>query len=173
MKKLMKKFIVLTLVLTMVVSSLTACGKKKKETITLTIYSQLANFSGEQLGWSAKILKDTWNVVVNIVPDQDGVYETRMESGNLGDIVIWGVDADNDYTLTETEAPEGYNKLSAAVNVTVNAENGTRIGVENNAGSELPSTGGMGTTLFYALGGILVVAAVVLLVTKKRMSSAE
>jgi len=92
MKKLMKKFIVLTLVLTMVVSSLTACGKKKKETITLTIYSQLANFSGEQLGWSAKILKDKWNVVVNIVPDQDGVYETRMESGNLGDIVIWGSD---------------------------------------------------------------------------------
>ena len=45
--------------------------------------------------------------------------------------------------------------------------------VVNKAGTELPTTGGMGTTLFYALGGILVVAAVVLLVTKKRMSSAE
>lgn len=91
MKKMMKKVIVLTLVCAMLISNFTACGKKE-ETVTLTIYSQLANFSGEQMGWSAKILKDKFNVVVNIVPDQDGVYETRMESGNLGDIVIWGSD---------------------------------------------------------------------------------
>ena len=45
--------------------------------------------------------------------------------------------------------------------------------VENNAGTQLPSTGGMGTTLFYVLGGILAVGAIVLLVTKKRMNSAE
>lgn len=42
--------------------------------------------------------------------------------------------------------------------------------VENHAGSELPSTGGMGTTLFYAFGGFMVAAAAVLLVTKKRMA---
>lgn len=42
--------------------------------------------------------------------------------------------------------------------------------VINNAGVELPETGGIGTTIFYVLGGILVLAAVVLLVTKKRMS---
>ena len=41
--------------------------------------------------------------------------------------------------------------------------------ISNKSGTELPSTGGMGTTLFYVLGGILVAAAVVLLVTKKRM----
>ena len=45
--------------------------------------------------------------------------------------------------------------------------------VVNNAGTELPSTGGMGTTLFYVIGGLLVVAAAVLLITKKRMSQAE
>ena len=45
--------------------------------------------------------------------------------------------------------------------------------VVNKSGSELPSTGGMGTTIFYVLGGVLVLAAVVLLVTKKRMSGAE
>ena len=39
------------------------------------------------------------------------------------------------------------------------------------AGSTLPSTGGMGTTIFYVLGGILVIAAVVLLITRKRMSA--
>lgn len=41
--------------------------------------------------------------------------------------------------------------------------------VENGSGVELPSTGGIGTRIFYAAGGILVVGAVVLLVTKKRM----
>lgn len=35
-----------------------------------------------------------FNVKLNIIPDPDGVYETRMESGNLGDIVIWGNDSD-------------------------------------------------------------------------------
>ena len=40
----------------------------------------------------------------------------------------------------------------------------------NSTGTELPSTGGMGTTLFYTLGAILVLGAGVLLVTKKRMS---
>ena len=41
--------------------------------------------------------------------------------------------------------------------------------VENKSGTTLPSTGGMGTTLFYVVGGLLMVCAVVLLVTKKRM----
>ena len=45
--------------------------------------------------------------------------------------------------------------------------------VVNKSGSELPSTGGIGTTIFYVLGGVLVLAAVVLLVTNKRMSGAE
>ena len=43
--------------------------------------------------------------------------------------------------------------------------------VINKPGVTLPSTGGMGTTVFYAVGGILVVAAAVLLITKKRMSA--
>ena len=46
----------------------------------------------------------------------------------------------------------------------------TEVQVENKAGTELPSTGGMGTTIFYVLGSILVLCAAVLLVTKKRMS---
>ena len=45
--------------------------------------------------------------------------------------------------------------------------------VVNKSGSKLPSTGGIGTTIFYVLGGVLVLAAVVLLVTNKRMSGAE
>ena len=49
----------------------------------------------------------------------------------------------------------------------------TAVVVVNKAGTELPSTGGMGTTIFYVLGAVLVVGAGVLLVTKKRMSQGE
>ena len=49
----------------------------------------------------------------------------------------------------------------------------TAVVVLNKAGTELPSTGGMGTTIFYVLGSALVLGAVVLLVTKKRMSDAN
>ena len=79
--------------------------------------------------------------------------------------------------MEETKAPDGYNKLTAPVTVTISkegavspAENGI-VYVSNNTGATLPSTGGMGTTLFYVIGGGLMVAAVVLLVTKKRMEN--
>lgn len=58
-----------------------------------------------------------------------------------------------------------------------NAENGdvstgaVSMNVKNNKGSTLPSTGGIGTTIFYLCGGILVVFAAVALITKKRMKS--
>ena len=65
-----------------------------EETVTLDVFDQLANYSGEQIGWFGQIMKEKFNVVLNIIPDPDGVYETRMESGNLGDIVIWGSDGD-------------------------------------------------------------------------------
>ena len=91
-----------------------------------------------------------------------------VDSGN---IVIWGVDSDSDYTITELQAPKGYNMLNPATkSVTVNSNNNTVVDVENNTGTELPSTGGIGTTIFYVVGSILVVAAGVLLITKKRMS---
>ena len=58
------------------------------------------------------------------------------------------------------------------IEFTPNVESGTlSTDVINKSGSTLPETGGMGTTLFYVLGGVLVLAAVVLLVTKKRMRS--
>ena len=45
--------------------------------------------------------------------------------------------------------------------------------VVNQSGAELPSTGGIGTTIFYVVGGLLVVGAGIVLVTKKRMGKAE
>ena len=92
--------------------------------------------------------------------------------------------ADGTYYLVETKAPAGYNQLDKPVKVEVHVgENAGAVTsdtqltvtatVKNQAGTLLPSTGGMGTTIFYVLGAVLVVGAGVLLVTKKRMSQGE
>lgn len=86
--------------------------------------------------------------------------------------------ADGTYYLEEIAAPAGYNLLKEAVEVKVNGANATKVdlsaltvtqAVENQSGTELPSTGGMGTTIFYVLGGVLMAGAFVLLVVRKRM----
>lgn len=112
--------------------------------------------------------------------DETGTV-TEITTDATGKFTIQGLDADT-YYLTETAAPAGYNKLPSAVTITigangvVNATDEAPQGVDevkilNQSGTELPSTGGMGTTLFYVLGSVLVVGAVVLLVTRKRMSN--
>ncbi len=136
---------------------------------------------------------------------------TEMEADTDGIIIILGLASDVKLTVTETVAPNGYNKLTNSVELTpikmtetvsfktktvyydddgnvvhesssggttktVNAtdndlaNDANALKVENQKGTELPSTGGMGTTLFYLVGGILVIAAIVLLITRKRMS---
>jgi len=106
-----------------------------------------------------------------------------------------------DYTITEITAPTGYNLLSAPITFTISCttpttvttgsetcswavsavtggnvtqDNGVfKITVEDAQGQSLPSTGGMGTTLLYVGGSILVLAAVILLVTKRRMNAED
>ncbi|MCD7825176.1 MAG: extracellular solute-binding protein [Clostridiaceae bacterium] len=96
-KGLFKKLTSVAMSSAMVIG-LTSCGigssSSSDELITLDVYSQLANFSGEQTGWIADILKEKFNVKLNIIPDGTGVYETRMENGDLGDIVVWSNDSD-------------------------------------------------------------------------------
>ncbi len=81
------------------ITGLTSCAQKGKnsgdELIRLDVYSQTANYSGMQTGWMADVLKDKFNVELNIIPDGNGVLATRMEDGDLGDIVVWGNDGDN------------------------------------------------------------------------------
>ncbi|MBQ9925217.1 MAG: isopeptide-forming domain-containing fimbrial protein [Clostridia bacterium] len=90
---------------------------------------------------------------------------------------IKGLDNDENYFLKEIEAPAGYNLLTSEVTVRidgttpVNLTGDKQIEVENKTGTELPSTGGIGTTIFYALGGLMAVGAGVLLVAKKRMEA--
>lgn len=61
-----------------------------QETVRLDVYSQLANYSGVQLGWFADVIKEKFNVEFNIINNPEGTFTTRMESGNLGDIVVFG-----------------------------------------------------------------------------------
>ena len=110
---------------------------------------------------------------------KDGAV-SEITTTATGKFEIEGLDAGT-YYLKETDAPAGYNKLNTVVKVVISHEgkitvdNGTtettEVQVNNNSGTELPSTGGMGTTIFYILGSVLVLAAGVLLVTKKRMST--
>lgn len=128
---------------------------------------------------------------IPVVKISDGVYRlakagetgVEMETFN-GQIEVRGLDANTTYWLQETEAPDGYNKLPDRVevkiegnNLNATVENGTwmdgGVHVVNKTGSLLPSTGGMGTTLFYIGGGALVVLAIVLLVIKKRRTGGE
>lgn len=100
---------------------------------------------------------------------------TEITTPSKGEFVIQGLDADT-YYLTEKEAPKGYNKLAAPIkveidndgNVKVKDVNVDRVEVENKTGTLLPSTGGMGTTIIYMAGVILVIASGIVLVSKKR-----
>ena len=102
-----------------------------------------------------------------------------------GKVTIKGL-KNTTYTLKETKAPKGYNQIKDGVTVDLTQgsikttyTNGTTYnnatdggyGVLNNAGTVLPGTGGIGTTIFYLIGGGLMVAAAVLLIAKKRMEN--
>ena len=108
---------------------------------------------------------------------------TTVKTDKNGEASFEGL-ANGTYYLVETKAPAGYNQLTEAQKVEVHdgehndpVTHETQLTVtatvENQAGTLLPSTGGMGTTIFYVLGAVLVVGAGVLLVTKKRMSQSE
>ena len=125
------------------------------------------------------------------VTDMGGA--TTLVTSGEGDILIEGLNVGT-YYLEETEAPVGYNKLTKPIEVKITAtpdatgvsetveyrnQNDSTytpatnaiVKVLNKAGTQLPSTGGIGTTLFYVIGGVLMAVAAVLLVTKKRMNN--
>ncbi|MCD8107954.1 MAG: LPXTG cell wall anchor domain-containing protein [Oscillospiraceae bacterium] len=137
---------------------------------------------------------DTNNVITSWTQTESEASKFTSTDGSL--ITVSGFDANETYYIHETSAPTGYNPLSGDVPFTIddgtnstqgyvtydtNSQNTTTltafssvtaqtiVPIENKTGSEMPETGGIGTTIFYIVGGVLVVGAIVLLITKKRI----
>lgn len=135
-------------------------------------------------GNAIKFTEVTGTEVPTYIVDAEGTVDT-ITTNAQGKFELKGLD-EGTYKLHETEAPEGYNKLAADLDVNVtstydedaltasykinNADPAT-IEVENKTGGLLPETGGIGTTIFYVVGALLMVAAIIVLISKKRMSS--
>ena len=118
------------------------------------------------------------------------VYAEAFVDAETGVLKFDGLGAGT-YTISEVVVPNGYNAIedfqvmitfdSATGTFSATANNGQQVNangpfsmtIVNQSGTELPSTGGIGTTIFYTLGGLLVVGAAILLVTKKRVHDME
>lgn len=111
----------------------------------------------------------------------DGDTQANIVTDATGRFTISGL-AEDTYYLKETKAPNGYNILKGPIAVKLERgadgapfmsiyQDGTKtetINVQNNKGSLLPQTGGMGTTLIYLIGGALVLGSGIVLMNKKR-----
>ena len=133
---------------------------------------------------------------IPLVKENDGIYRvaTKAEAETSGFVsaviqaangqaTVKGFDDNTSYWLEETKAPDGYNKLAdrvevkfeEKVNISTSMTGGTwengdgGVHIVNNTGSLLPGTGGMGTTILYMAGGVLVIAAGALLIFRRRM----
>jgi fimbrial isopeptide formation D2 family protein/LPXTG-motif cell wall-anchored protein len=101
--------------------------------------------------------------------------DEHVSNGN-GTVPAFTGLADGAYTLEETTIPSGYTKATDKT-ITIAASNYTNENlsqtaeVENQKGTPLPTTGGIGTTIFYIVGAILVVGAGILLISRRRMQA--
>lgn len=129
------------------------------------------------------------NGVYRVADDtQVSTATTTLVTPASGVIEVEGL-APGAYTLKETATVDGFNPLATDVTIVIGQANNyyafAREATEDQAavaennvirnytGSELPSTGGIGTTIFYVIGGLLMVGAAVVLITRKKMSSGE
>lgn len=147
------------------------------------------NEDGYFTGWvdneaSATVLKSDANGIFKVIGLDDGSYKLRelnwSEEYNIPETAFEAViDANTLFTQDDyANASAALIKLTGSVNgkddTGANADDGIVAGtIENNKGTTLPSTGGIGTTLFYVGGGCVVALAGVALITKKRMNNRE
>ncbi len=119
-------------------------------------------------------------VKTEVVSNSETATNIKAVVGKDGKVTFSGLGVGS-YTLTETKTPEGYNTMDP-IDFKITFDKVTKkfaatgglgslaADIDNFSGSTLPSTGGIGTTIFYIVGAILVIGAGVILVTKKRMS---
>ena len=113
---------------------------------------------------------------ITVAKDSTGYYKSATGSE---EIMVDSADGVNvrglkpgTYYLEETTTPPGFNPLPGRTEVVITsgATAPVEITVVNESGNELPSTGGIGTTMFYIVGSVLVIGAAVVLITKRRMA---
>lgn len=164
----------------------------ESETITKTFGIPVFKYTGDStplegarfiLSTDSTCNDDTKNLKFSL--NESGKYRfntlgtATLKSQSNGYIYIEGLKAGT-YYLKETKAPDGYNLLKTIQTIEIGEDgsiklNGTAITddvkVKNNSGIELPSTGGMGTTLIYLAGIVLVVLSGYVLISKRRAST--
>jgi multiple sugar transport system substrate-binding protein/putative aldouronate transport system substrate-binding protein len=107
MKKNGMRIVLAALLITAAAGGVSAGGRRSggstdgRELYRIDVYTQLANYAGMQVGWFAKLVKDKFNLELNIIPTSEGVYATRMAAGNLGDLVIFGHNGEEFTTAIE------------------------------------------------------------------------
>lgn len=168
------------------------------EPIELTTRERRINDTDPAEPMLRMITKPSVSNEYRVATAEDTDKTTEITTTDAGKLIIDGLDAGT-YYLTEVTPPSGYNRLAGPIKVEITKTAGTaeltstvtyynhtgdaaapyaeeatgtgEIQVENKSGTELPETGGIGTTIFYVVGSILLVGAVVLLITRKRMST--
>ncbi|HEM4280562.1 MULTISPECIES: SpaH/EbpB family LPXTG-anchored major pilin [Streptococcus] len=113
---------------------------------------------------------------IKVVKESDGVYRVAQadEQGvaiEAGEVVIKGLKHSTTYYLEEVKAPNGYNILTERQAIEVTKDNTAQANIVNKKGGVLPSTGAIGTTLFYLVGSILLLVALVYTISKRRMNN--
>ncbi len=108
-----------------------------------------------------------------------GMVTEFVSPDGTGLITLDGLDSGT-YYLVETEAPQGFNPMGGSLTVDIKSNGKITTGLSpvehsqaevlNQSGNRLPQTGGIGTTIFYVVGSVMLVGAGILLITKKRMS---
>lgn len=141
-----------------------------------------ANLSADYTSVDDSVENDAANIFESVDQGYYLIAETKVgNSADTKSLVMLNTAGDEALTVTTKEDTLTGESLTELVvkdvtgaevkDFTVTVSSGKiETDIVNQSGTELPETGGMGTTIFYIVGGIMVVAAVVLLVTKKRMS---
>lgn len=115
-------------------------------------------------GTEIKVVKDGNEYRVAEAGEEGAIIEA-------GEVVIKGLKHSTTYYLEEIKAPNGYNVLTERQAIEVREDNTAKANVINKKGAVLPNTGAIGTTLFYLIGSILLLVALVYTISKRRMNS--